>query len=113
MDEDEDLVENEDSDENEEGAPTFELNLHWKQGDEFHSFLEAGNNVVSNGLELWSLQLQKNSEKCLKIANKLKGLNITGFGDTHMIMLVPQDEAATKALEELVIAKLLEKTETE
>ena len=88
---------------------SYELWLHYKQGDDFSGHLKETSSV-SAALRRWAAQFIENQAICERLAVMLDGRNVTGHGDTHLVELCADDVDAEKALavaaaEELIAAR--------
>jgi hypothetical protein len=87
---------------------SYELWLHYKQGDDFGHVLEKCKGNVPKALKTWAANFKQHAEVCLQLAKAFKGKKITVQADTHMICFDPKDVKATACLEALVKKKLLD-----
>lgn len=77
---------------------TYELFVHYKQGDDLNHFL-AETKTVSEGLKMWSEGMKANSELLAKLAELLEGKDVECHADTHYIGFQGDDEVLGKAVE--------------
>ena len=94
----------------EEAFASYELNLHYKQGDDLRSFLDDANGDIAKGLKNWAAFMKRNAETCQKLAMAIKkelaqGSKIEVNADGHMIAFCGDD----KALDRLAKAGLIQK----
>jgi hypothetical protein len=87
---------------------SYNLFVHWKQGDEFHDLLHETGSDLSAAFSLWADVFTERAALCEKLANELQGLKIDVQADTHMIDLEPGDVTARAALDSLVAEEILE-----
>lgn len=78
---------------------SYELNLHWKQGDEIANCLEQTESV-SEALRLRGKMLSDCVEVCNKLADLFDGSDITCDADTHMIAFSGNKELLQKAADQ-------------
>ena len=95
---------------NVETIVSYELNLHFKQGDDFRSFLVDAGGDIPAALRNWAAFMRGNAATCEKLASAIKkelagGNNIQVDADTHMIMFCGDE----KALDRLAKARLISK----
>lgn len=86
---------------------SYELWLHFKQGDDLAECLETAKNP-SEALQKWSDSMMVNWFTIQRIAVALEGKDVEIEADTHMICIHPKNKAATTALENLRKAGLLD-----
>lgn len=80
---------------------TYEIFLHYKQGDDFAAHVDATNNV-SDALTGWAADFRKRTAVCEEIARALHGKNVEVDAQVHMILLTPKDAEAERALDDLL-----------
>lgn len=86
---------------------TYELFLHYKQGDDFGICLhKCGGDVVA-ALKMWREELLANSAHCSLLSERLVGVKVEVHADTHFIGFSPLNEEAEQCLNKLVAEELL------
>lgn len=65
----------------------IDLYVHWKQGDDFASSLEACDGKVVAGLRAWADGLSGSAERIREVAAILEGASVEGFGGTHCVSI--------------------------
>lgn len=86
---------------------SYEIFLHWKQGDDYGHCLGQCNQNVSEALKLWSEHLKAASEHAANLSEMLDGVNLGVCADTHHISFDPLDEDAERVLEACVKEELV------
>jgi hypothetical protein len=94
----------------EETFSSYELFLHYKQGDDFRSFLDDVNGDIPKALKNWAAFMRENASHCEKLAKAMKkeiakGSKFDVNADTHMIAFCGDE----KALDRLAKAGLIQK----
>lgn len=89
--------------------PSYELWLHWKQGDDFAGCLKEANDNVPAALELWAQHFDGCAEHCRSLAKELEGADVSADGDVHYIRF-DGDEVL---MEKLVSMELLNRVDWE
>ena len=90
---------------------SYELFLHYKQGDDFADHLEQAQDDVPAALRSWAESFKRHHDVCLQIARVLDGKKIEAQADVHFISFEPGDDQAENALEALVREELIERQE--
>ncbi len=85
---------------------TYELWLHYKQGDDLAAIAEK-NTTTAAAFREWATSFGRCREVCLQITKAIEGKNVTIQADTHHISLEPGDADAERALEALVREEIL------
>ena len=87
---------------------SYELFLHYKQGDDFQRCLGHARGNVPTALRLWAETFKRNHDICLQLARVFEGKEIDAHADTHHISFEPGDHVARGALEVMAAEKLIE-----
>jgi hypothetical protein len=67
---------------------TLELNVHWKQGDDFGEFLKAKKDKVVPALIAWAESLESSAKALREIATRVEGERaIKAEGGTHYVAI--------------------------
>lgn len=77
---------------------SYELWLHWKQGDEFGNLIEEADST-EDALTTWAKIFESRAEHCRKLAEVVDGKDIEGYGDTHHIDFRGDEEVLEEAVE--------------
>jgi hypothetical protein len=85
---------------------TYELWLHYKQGDDFAAILEK-EPTPSKALESWAAHFAACRDICAQLARTLAGKNVEAGGGTHYIGFTAKDDEAERALAALAKENLL------
>lgn len=91
---------------------SYELFLHYKQGDDFAGYLRSRRGNVPRALIAWQEAFIANADACRLLSEILATLprkSYTVEADTHSITFVANTPAATYALDQLAKAKVLQK----
>jgi len=91
---------------------SYELSLHWKQGDDLAGHLSTMK-TPTRALKAWGLSFAHAKRICDEIATAIDGKAVVIEAGTHYIALHPKSPTAKKALEALVAKKLLQAVDTE
>jgi len=83
---------------------TYELFLHWKQGDDFRGCLEQAKGNVSEALEFWARDFDSRAKHCRELAERVKGKSVETDADTHMITFGGDEELLDKLVEEELLS---------
>ena len=84
---------------------SYELFLHYKQGDDFAGCLELAKDNVSKAFEIWAESFEFNAIRCRELAERFKDKEITVNSDTHHIGFYGDEELLDKLSEEDLIEK--------
>lgn len=87
---------------------SYELFLHFKQGDDFGQILQANNNDIPTALRVWEQGFKENAAVCARLAKAFEGQALTAHADTHHISFAPDDAKADECLEVMVKEELLQ-----
>ncbi len=85
---------------------TYELFVHWKQGDDLGQHLE-NEDTNAGALRAWAASFRRYQLRAEQIAKAIEGEDIEISADTHMILLLPNSEKAEKVLQLLADAKMI------
>lgn len=82
---------------------SYELELHWKQGDDFKARLQETAGNICRALDTWASCFEANAQTCRELATLFEGKYITVDADTHTIVF----SGGAKTLKQAVKEKLL------
>lgn len=86
---------------------SYELFLHYKQGDDFAQALEAHPDDIPAALRTWEQHFRNNASVCARLAKAFEGKNLIVNAGTHHIDFTPGDDAARECLEVMAQEELL------
>ncbi|KXB03013.1 hypothetical protein AKJ45_02835 [candidate division MSBL1 archaeon SCGC-AAA261F19] len=76
---------------------SYELFLHWKQGDDFAEELEKAD-TTEEALRNWAETFEEHAKHCRELAEIFEGKDIEAYADTHHISFVDDEEVLKKAV---------------
>lgn len=86
---------------------SYELFLHYKQGDDFGQILRENQSDVPKALRAWAARFKENVAICERLAKAFEGQKLVVEADTHHISFDPTDGSARKCLEAMAVEKLI------
>lgn len=92
---------------------TYELFLHYKQGEELGVFLEQTGGKVPEALTLWAASFKHHMEVCNNLARLLNDEDVAVFAETHMVSFEPKTEKGRAVLDMLAREEILDMMEFE